>query len=63
MSNYGIITDSVLCRNKCKNERFPARKKRKTAITAVSIVTDILGRDKRLSKWLENCVATKDNVS
>ena len=30
------------------------RREKKIAIAVVSIVTDFLGRDKRLRKWLEN---------
>ena len=44
-------------------ERFPVRKKRKTAIAAVSVAIDFLGRDKHLRKWLESCVATIFSVS
>ena len=46
-----------------KRERFPVRKKIKTAIAAVSVMRDFLGRDKHLRKWIENCVATIFSVS
>ena len=63
MPNYGTITNFVFCKSLCKNERFPGRNKRKTAIATVSIAIDFLGHDKRLSKWLENCVTTIFSVS
>ena len=51
MPNYGIIANVMFCRSYSKNERFPARKKRKKiAIAAVSVAIDFLGHDKRLSK-------------
>ena len=34
------------------------KKEKKTAIVAVSVAIEFLGRNKRLSKWLENSVAT-----
>ena len=58
MSNYGINTNFVFCMSKLKNERFPTRNKRKTAIATIYVAIDFLGHDKSLSKWLENCVAT-----
>ena len=57
MQNYEIITNFMFCKSQFKKERFPVRKKRKTTIVAVFVATDFLGREKRLSKWLENCVA------
>ena len=46
-----------------KRRDFQQEKREKTTIAAVSVATDFLGRDKRLSKWLENCVATIFSVS
>ena len=56
MPNYGLFTNFVFCKSSFKKERFPIRKKRKTAIAAVSVTIDFLGCDKHLSKWRENCV-------
>ena len=41
-----------------KRRDFQQERREKPAITAVFVSTDFLGHDKRLSKWLENCVAT-----
>ena len=46
-----------------KRKDIQQERKEKIAIAAVSVMTDFLGRDKRLSKWLENCVATIFSVS
>ena len=61
MPNYGIFTNLCFARVNSKR-RFPARNKRKTSIVAAFVATDFLRRDKRLSKWLKNCVATTFSV-
>ena len=41
-----------------KRRDFKQERRQNTTIAAVFVVTNFLGRDKGLSKWLENYVAT-----
>ena len=60
MSNYGIFTNFVFAGVNSKMRYFQQERREKTVIAAVSVATNFLSHDKRLSKWLENRVATQN---